>query len=198
MPKMKPGSWSGWRIDAADLSDENRRYASTFHAKRLLHCDPATCRRDEVRIVRWLRWLQDAGVPFPDAREDDAVAFCSLWRTWGWNPATCKQFISTMRVFHDHWSSRGVGGNPWRTVRGPAIVETVPQVLSRSEVERMAAAMGRGTWRDLRDRSLLLMLAESGCRIAEILGLALQDVSMDQREMLVTGKGHKQRISFLV
>lgn len=42
-------------------------------------------------------------------------------------------------------------------------------------------------------QAIVLMLADAGCRISELIGLRWQDVSFDDLLLTVRGKGNKQR-----
>lgn len=48
-----------------------------------------------------------------------------------------------------------------------------------------------------RDRALLRVLHDTGCRACEILGMHWKDVDLDKRRIWVTGKRHKSRWVFL-
>jgi integrase/recombinase XerD len=46
----------------------------------------------------------------------------------------------------------------------------------------------------LRDRAMLELLYGGGVRVSELVGLAVEDISLQQGQMLVRGKGDKERI----
>ena len=48
-----------------------------------------------------------------------------------------------------------------------------------------------------RDRAFLEFLYSTGCRISEVLSLKVQDIDFSEGEVVVFGKGHKERIVYL-
>ena len=79
-------------------------------------------------------------------------------------------------------------------VRPPAAPRRLPKAISVDDVERLLDAAGyAGTSLALRDRALLELLYATGARISEAVGLAVDDVDLADRTVLLTGKGGKQR-----
>jgi integrase/recombinase XerD len=81
-----------------------------------------------------------------------------------------------------------------RDVRPAAPPRRLPKAISVEDVERLLDAAGyAGTSLALRDRALLELLYGTGARISEAVGLAVDDVDLDDNTVLLTGKGDKQR-----
>jgi integrase/recombinase XerD len=79
-------------------------------------------------------------------------------------------------------------------VRPPAAPRRLPKAIPIEDVERLLDAAGyAGTALALRDRALLELLYASGARISEAVGLAVDDLDLRERTVLLTGKGGKQR-----
>jgi len=68
---------------------------------------------------------------------------------------------------------------------------TADKLLSEQEILKLAEKAGNH-----RDRAFVLVLYESGCRIGEILGLRIRDITFDERGGLlnVNGKTGTRRI----
>jgi site-specific recombinase XerD len=66
--------------------------------------------------------------------------------------------------------------------------------LTRPEIEALLAAPDPKTWMGRRDRTLLLVAAQTGLRASELIGLRCQDVTLGTgAHVQCTGKGRKQR-----
>jgi integrase/recombinase XerD len=79
-------------------------------------------------------------------------------------------------------------------VRPPTPPRRLPKAISVEDVERLLDAAGyAGTALALRDRALLELLYATGARISEAVGLAVDDVDLSERTVLLAGKGGKQR-----
>jgi integrase/recombinase XerD len=81
-----------------------------------------------------------------------------------------------------------------REVRPPTAPRRLPKAIAVDDVERLLEAAGyAGTALAIRDRALLELLYACGARISEAVGLAVDDVDLAERTVLLTGKGGKQR-----
>jgi integrase/recombinase XerD len=81
-----------------------------------------------------------------------------------------------------------------REVRPPAPPRRLPKAISLEEVERLLDAAGyEQTPLAIRDRALLELLYGTGARISEAVGLAVDDLDLPDRTVLLAGKGGKQR-----
>ncbi len=70
----------------------------------------------------------------------------------------------------------------------------LPKAIPVEDVERLLDAAGYpGTALAQRDRALLELLYGTGARISEAVGLAVDDVDLTDKTVLLTGKGDKQR-----
>jgi integrase/recombinase XerD len=79
-------------------------------------------------------------------------------------------------------------------VRPPAAARRLPKAISVDDVEALLDAAGfDGTPLAIRDRALLELLYGSGARISEAVGLAVDDLDLAARTVLLSGKGGKQR-----
>jgi len=75
---------------------------------------------------------------------------------------------------------------------------TRPQIaiLDYRDLERLLAAAGGGTLRDLRDRAILETFFSTGLRLSELCNLN-RDIDLARGELSVRGKGGKIRVVFL-
>lgn len=85
--------------------------------------------------------------------------------------------------------------DPARHVRPPTPPRRLPKAIPVDDVERLieAAAFDR-TPLAQRDGALLELLYATGARISEAVGLAVDDLDLDQGVVKLTGKGGKQRV----
>jgi site-specific recombinase XerD len=68
------------------------------------------------------------------------------------------------------------------------------EFLTRPETEALLAAPDQSTWRGRRDRTLLLLMVQTGLRVSETIGLRCQDVVLGSgAHVRCLGKGRKER-----
>jgi len=82
--------------------------------------------------------------------------------------------------------------DPSRFIDIPKFWETVPEVLTQSEVASLVDAPDKITLQGLRDRAILETLYATGIRASELCFLNINDVS--DSVIFVCGKGDKQRV----
>ncbi len=103
--------------------------------------------------------------------------------------------VIAVRGFHKFAVREGwTVSDPCVELRPSAIPQRLPKALSYAEIADILAACGDlETPVGLRDRALLELLYGTGTRISEAVGLDIDDLDFDQRTLVVTGKGDKQR-----
>ncbi|MCX5923850.1 MAG: tyrosine-type recombinase/integrase [Candidatus Dependentiae bacterium] len=79
----------------------------------------------------------------------------------------------------------------------PRIDKKLPSYLTLEEITYLLDTLpdkDYPTKRPLRDRAMLETLYATGVRCSELTGMKLSDIDFDQKSILITGKGNKQRI----
>ncbi|HMO11122.1 MAG TPA: site-specific tyrosine recombinase XerD [Actinotalea sp.] len=80
-------------------------------------------------------------------------------------------------------------------VRPPARPRRLPKAIGVEEVSRLLDAAGVGDGPGpARDRALLELLYATGARISEAVGLDADDLDLDAGQVLLRGKGSKERV----
>lgn len=110
-------------------------------------------------------------------------------------PASISRKLVSIRMFFEFAiQERWVLKNPAEGIHGPSIPKKVPKVLQQNFLsELMVEARKALKWGE-RDLTILELLYGCGLRVSELVGLNLEDISWDTRELLVRGKGSKERI----
>jgi len=83
--------------------------------------------------------------------------------------------------------------SPMAKMRPPAIPEAPVAVLSDDETRRLLAACAGTTFEDRRDLAIISLFVDGGLRLAEMTGLAVDDVDRDLQVVIVMGKGRRPR-----
>jgi len=80
------------------------------------------------------------------------------------------------------------------SVRGPKLEHRLPRFFSVPETERILAAPRTDSPLGLRDRAIFELIYASGLRVSEAVGLNLSDLRLPERDVLVHGKGGRERL----
>ncbi|MDP1878897.1 MAG: site-specific tyrosine recombinase XerD [Actinomycetota bacterium] len=153
-------------------------------------------RRD---LERYATWCDDRGIgSVGDVQENDVADFAASLRQ-GEVPlsaSSAARVVVAVRTFHRFCAREGLSAaDPARYVRPPAIARRLPKALPYEQVAAMIdSALDAESPIGLRDRALLEFLYGTGTRISEAVGLDVDDVDLETRTVVVTGKGSKQRL----
>ena len=109
---------------------------------------------------------------------------------------TCRK-LSAVKSLYRYALRQGImKKDPAHSVSGPKKEKVLPTFLKEAEADKLFDQL---EWdmddiRDVRARTLLLLLYSTGIRRAEVVALRDRDVNLLTHEMKVTGKRRKQRI----
>lgn len=82
--------------------------------------------------------------------------------------------------------------NPTTRIERVMVEKKIKKALSEAEIEAI-----RNACETIRDRAFMEFLYSTGCRISEALSLNVVDVNFSEGEVVVFGKGHKERVVYL-
>ena len=112
---------------------------------------------------------------------------------WGFARTSISRKLSSLRGFFAFLKERGLlDRDPARSLRGPAAPRGVPRALSESAVNRMFE-MAVVSEMPVRDTAVMELLYGCGLRISELASLKWADVDLEERWIIVLGKGDKER-----
>jgi integrase/recombinase XerD len=159
----------------------------------------AAYRRDLTRYAEWCagRSISDIG----DVGENDVADFAASLRhatpeAPALSASSAARIVVSVRTFHRFAAREGLTPvDPARHVRPSAIPRRLPKALPYDQVQALIENAGDlDTPEGLRDRALVEFLYGTGTRISEAVGLDVDDVDLEARTVVVTGKGDKQRM----
>ena len=110
--------------------------------------------------------------------------------------STINKKLSALRSFYRFALKRRlVDADPAHCITGPKKSKPLPQFLRESEMDHLLDRIEWGdSYKDVRARTILLLLYEAGLRRSELTGLNDTDIDFNTRQLKVTGKRNKQRI----
>ena len=114
----------------------------------------------------------------------------------GVSKRSCKRRLSALRHFYTFLVKQNyVEDNPFLFVDAPKTEIKYPHALYKEQVREILVENAKRT-DDLmiRDQAILSTLYFTGMRAAELVGLTIQSVSLNQRMVRIIGKGNKERI----
>jgi integrase/recombinase XerD len=103
--------------------------------------------------------------------------------------------LSCLRGFYAHQVREGkLSVDPSLDVESPKLGQPLPKSLSERDVDALLATPDPDVPLELRDKAMLELLYATGLRVSELVGLQLDQMSMNQGVVRVVGKGGKERL----
>ena len=152
-------------------------------------------RRDVTQFAAWL--ATEPGVALAAARPEH-VSRHLAWQmqTKKASPRTTGRLVSSLRRFYRYAVQEGLRrDDPCADIGAPKLPRSLPQSLSEAEVDTLLGAPDTDSDLGLRDKAMLETLYASGLRVSELVGLKVQQVSLDMGVVRVLGKGSKERLT---
>ncbi|MCL5284535.1 MAG: tyrosine recombinase [Nitrospirae bacterium] len=107
------------------------------------------------------------------------------------------RILSSLRTWSRFLEAEGLRKDPTEEIASPKIPRTLPKVLSQEEIARLLSAPDTRRAEGVRDRALLAFFYASGLRVSEVAAFPADRLDPATGAVRVTGKGAKERISFL-
>jgi len=142
-------------------------------------------------------WLNAHSMDVTDMVEEDARAFTVSLYEERLSPATINRILSANRSFFHNLCETGiVKKQPFKAVRRAKQGRRIPVVLSSEEIDKLLN-YPYNDYTSLMEVTMFNMFYSTGCRLSELMDMNIQDINIEGRRVLVTGKGNKQRYVFL-
>lgn len=127
--------------------------------------------------------------------EDLIAEYVSAMRRRGLADSTLSRKIASIRGLHRFLVAEGQReSDPTALIDSPRRPDPFPKALTVGEAIALVEAPNPNEVAGRRDRALLEFLYGTGARVSETVGVDLNDVDLEEKVVLVTGKGAKQRL----
>ncbi len=103
--------------------------------------------------------------------------------------------VAALRSFFKYCFKRGhIEKNPAHLLIVPKKDKSLPKTVTQSDLERLLDAVDTSTVKGLQDRAILEVFYGTGIRVSELVGLNITDVDIRSKQIIVHGKGNKERV----
>jgi integrase/recombinase XerD len=124
-----------------------------------------------------------------------AVAYVAELHAASLKPATIARKVAALRGLHRFLvAEQFASEDPTVLLDSPRLGSALPKALTVDEVARLLAAPIDETPLGARNRALLEFMYATGVRVTEAVSLDLSALDVEDRTVLVTGKGNRQRL----
>jgi len=160
---------------------------------------PLTLRNYRSDLLHFAHYLEDEeDVPVLEADRAMARRYLGTLKESGMATASLTRKVSTIRSFYRFLVREGtIESTPLTGIIAPKREHRLPTILSKNDLDALIESADEATPVGLRNRAMLEMMYASGVRLSEIVGLNLRNIDLDERTVVVRGKGNKERMVLL-
>lgn len=141
------------------------------------------------------RFVQTTGVALLQASNADANGYFAGCFQQGLSGRTAARYQSSLRRFFQYAVREQLRcDDPTSELDSPKLGRSLPKSLSEDDVLALLHAPDTTQAEGLRDRAMLELLYATGLRVSELIGLRLDQLSLQQGVVRIIGKGGKERL----
>ncbi len=134
---------------------------------------------------------------FGELQFEDARRFVAKMKRNSYEESSMNRIISGIKSFYRYCLRFDLlDDNPFSLVKSMKSSRKLPSVLTIEEVSSFIHAPGYDVI-GMRDRVIFRVLYSTGCRLSELLTMNIPDLDLQQKRVIVHGKGDKDRFVFL-
>ena len=156
----------------------------------------AAYERDLMEFVAFLKATQPNSTLRAVKASQIRQYIAHMFDARGYDSRTVCRKLSSIRALYRFLKITGVLENdPAAAIPGPSVAKKQPATLKVGEVMKLlrTSLAGQTEAARLRNVAIMELFYASGMRRAELAGVRLADLDLEERTIRVTGKGNKQR-----
>jgi integrase/recombinase XerC len=112
-----------------------------------------------------------------------------------YDPKSIRRKISSVKSFYDYLLEESlVRENPFENVDLPKVKKSLPKFIYEDEMDSFLSKIDDSTPLGKRNRVIFELLYGCGLRVSELTAIKINDIDYVKREILIHGKGSKDRI----
>ena len=177
--------------EGLSYDDTVREFLSYLKDYRNRSFSPLTVRAygTDVRMLREFLKNRLGRLPSPTEITREMIVQFGVSRK-GAAPLTLRRKYACLASLFGFLQDMGyLQGNPARRLPLPRVSEYVPVFLTEEMAQRLIAAADT-PW----TKCAVVLLLSTGIRRSEAVGITLDDLDLEQRQVLIRGKGDKERV----
>lgn len=146
----------------------------------------------KISAEEFLNWLVKEQIKLKDVSVQNLLYYLISRKEAGCTELTISKDISGLRAFGDYLVRKGLwADNITLMLDKPKISKNLPNVLSVEQIDALLDSIDTSTLSGKRDDALFELIYSCGLRISEACDLKIANVHLDEKLILVHGKGDK-------
>lgn len=145
----------------------------------------------------FLEYLNDSNIKkYSDVEYQDIRLFISsLYESY--NSKTISRYISSIKSFFKYLKKENIiNNNPCILISNPKLEKKLPKYLNFNDTKKFLNAYSTDDYIGLRNSLILELIYSTGIRVSEVCNIKLNDMSKENKTIVINGKGKKERIVY--
>ncbi len=149
----------------------------------------------KISAQEFLNWLVTERIKLKDLSVQNLLYYLIKRQSDGCSELTIAKDISGIRALGDYLVRKGMWEeNLALELDKPKIARNLPKVLSVEQIDALLGCIDTSTPSGKRDDALFELIYSCGLRISEACSLKMANVHLEEKLILVHGKGDKERL----
>jgi len=154
-----------------------------------------SCRAYHNDLTAFSRWCERNEISSHEATHRQLRLYLGELTAAGYARATIARAMTTLRTYYDYLVEKGtIEDNPALLLQAPKQGRTLPKTLTQDDITTLLESPDDSTPKGMRDAALLELMYATGARVAELSGLNVDRIDLQNNLVLLEGKGNKQRL----
>ena len=148
-------------------------------------------------ILDYLTYLQRECLDYKGITYQDVRFLLDYYHEKNFSSKSIRRHISSLKGFYKYLVREGVTkDNPFSYVTLPKKEVRLPKFLNYNEILEIFETIDTTDLLGLRNRLIMELLYATGIRVSELINIKKSDIDLENKTIVVTGKGRKTRIVF--
>lgn len=149
----------------------------------------------KISAEEFLNWLVTEHIKLKDVSVQNLLYYIIKRKEDGCSELTIAKDISGLRALGDYLERKGMWSeNLAMELDKPKAARNLPKVLSIEQIDSLLDSIDKTSLSGKRDDALFELVYSCGLRISEVCTLKLANLHLEERLILVHGKGDKERL----
>ena len=149
----------------------------------------------KISAGEFLNWLVKERIKLKDVSVQNLLYYIIKRKEEGCSELTIAKDISGLRALGEYLERKGMwDSNVALELDKPKAARNLPKVLSVEQIDALLDSIDKTTLSGKRDDALFELVYSCGLRISEVCTLKVANLHLDERLILVHGKGDKERL----
>ncbi|MDE2142869.1 MAG: tyrosine-type recombinase/integrase [Elusimicrobia bacterium] len=179
-------------VNKVPIGNASEAFMLRCHAQNLTD-GTITWYTDLLRV--WNRYLESNGVTLAKEVTPELIrSYFDDMRKRGMASGTIARTYGALRCFFGFLSrERMIPQNPFALIAKPRMEKKLIKPLSMEQARLLLAAINKRTFQGLRLWTMVVLMLDTGLRVAEVMGLRVDEMDFQAGVLRVMGKGAKER-----